>query len=116
MLLSSRRRQQFEALREQGEALREARAAADSTMESRGAQIASATALSVLLKGFKTLDKDRSGRLHEGEFAAVLKHASLGLSHQEVHTVYWAGRCKGIWVMKACRARYALWSGAGMSR
>lgn len=71
-------------MREQGEAVRAARAEADGTLDARAPEVASTSALSALLKGFKTLDRDRSGRLQAGEFAAVIGEASLGLTHGEV--------------------------------
>jgi hypothetical protein len=85
-------------MREQGEALKAARAEADSTLNSRGPQIASTSALSALLKGIKSFDKDRSGRLQAGEFAAVLKHANLGLTSEEVRG-HWD------WIYERCISR-----------
>lgn len=86
-LLLCRRTRQYQAIREQGDILSAARAEADTTLERHAPHIASTSALSALLKGFRACDKDRSGRLQANEFSAVLRHAGLGLSQQEVRAV-----------------------------
>lgn len=77
-------RQHYASIRECGEAAKQARAEAQEALGAGAPQIASTTALSALLRGFRAFDKDRSGRVQSGEFAAVLSHAGLGLSSDEV--------------------------------